>query len=113
MPGKRMKRERHGVEVMIRMYCRRFHGIRDALCPQCAELLQYALERLDRCPFGEDKPLCQDCPVHCYKASMRKAIREIMRYAGPRMFFRHPVIAFMHLKNEYRDRGDKKGPWTS
>jgi hypothetical protein len=28
---------------------------------------------------------------------MREAVREVMRYAGPRMALRHPILAFLHL----------------
>ena len=27
---------------------------------------------------------------------MRTRIKEVMRYAGPRMLFRHPVLALLH-----------------
>jgi hypothetical protein len=28
---------------------------------------------------------------------MREQVRRVMRFAGPRMLFRHPYLAFMHL----------------
>jgi hypothetical protein len=28
---------------------------------------------------------------------MRERIREVMRYAGPRMILRHPILAIWHL----------------
>jgi hypothetical protein len=37
------------------------------------------------------------CPVHCYQPRMRESIREVMRYAGPRMLTRHPFLAVAHL----------------
>lgn len=43
------------------------------------------------------KPTCANCPIHCYKRDMRGAIREVMRYAGPVMLLRHPVLAIAHL----------------
>ncbi len=93
----RMRRERRTIEAMIRLYCRDHHGRGRELCAGCAELLGYALERLDRCPFQEGKTTCAKCPVHCYKPSMREAVRAVMRYAGPRMVWRHPVLALFHL----------------
>jgi hypothetical protein len=33
---------------------------------------------------------------------MRARIRAVMRYAGPRMLFRHPVLAFFHLLDRRR-----------
>ena len=72
------------------------------ICPECAALLDYALRRLDSCRFGNDKPSCRKCPVHCYRADMRERIRTVMRWAGPRMIFRHPIAATRHLLRELR-----------
>ncbi len=94
--GSRMARERATLEKMIRLYCRDHHG--DGVpCPDCAELAAYARARLDRCPFQEGKTTCAHCPVHCYKPGMRERVRRVMRYAGPRMLLRHPVLALLHL----------------
>jgi len=82
---------------MIRLYCEKHHAPEELLHPECQELLQYALERLDKCPFQEHKSTCETCPVHCYRPELRERIREVMRYAGPRMLFRHPVLALLHL----------------
>ena len=67
------------------------------LCPQCQTLLDYALQRLERCRFGEDKPSCTRCPVHCYKPAMREQIRQVMRYSGPRMLLHNPIMAIRHM----------------
>ena len=67
------------------------------LCPQCQELLTYAHQRLERCKFGNEKPSCTRCPVHCYKPAMRQQIRQVMRYSGPRMLLHNPVLAIRHL----------------
>ena len=67
------------------------------LCPQYQALLDYAHQRLERCRFGEDKPSCTRCPVHCYKPAMREQIRQVMRYSGPRMLLHNPVLAIRHL----------------
>ena len=67
------------------------------LCPQCQELLTYAHQRLERCKFGNEKPSCTRCSVHCYKPAMRQQIRQVMRYSGPRMLLHNPVLAIRHL----------------
>ncbi|MBR5829086.1 MAG: nitrous oxide-stimulated promoter family protein [Bacteroidaceae bacterium] len=92
----RIDEEKRTVEKMIRLYCRRKEGNRE-LCPSCSELLEYAVVRLSRCRFGNDKSTCQKCPVHCYKPVMRDKMREVMRWAGPRMMLYHPVDAIRHL----------------
>ncbi len=98
-----LQNERKTVEAMIRLYCRGNHGARE-LCEDCAELLGYANERLGKCPFGDEKPVCSQCRIHCYKPEMRKRITAVMRYAGPRMAVRHPLSAVRHLVHALRGR---------
>jgi len=98
----RLNREKQTVQVMIRMYCRRFHHPQNELCEDCEALYQYAEKRVTKCPYGYSKPTCADCTTHCYKTSMREKIRRVMRYAGPRMLFRHPVLAIMHVIDRYK-----------
>lgn len=92
----RIEREKRVVSQMLTLYCRAHHGPQP-LCPDCRELQAYAWRRLERCRFGEAKTACQHCPLHCYAPARREAIRRVMRYAGPRMLFRHPLAALRHL----------------
>ncbi len=91
------EREKEVVSLMIQLYCRKNHGCRNGLCPQCAELDAYARRRSDHCPFMETKTFCNNCKVHCYKPEMREKIRMVMRFSGPRMIFYHPILAIRHL----------------
>jgi len=93
----RITREARTVEAMLRLYCRGQHGTPAGLCQDCRELFAYARERLDRCPFGEGKTTCARCPIHCYRPERREQIRKVMRYAGPRMLYRHPIMTIRHL----------------
>ncbi len=90
-------REKKTVSKMIRIYCRSKHGLLRMLCSDCAQLEAYAHARLERCPFGEAKPVCHKCAVHCYRAEHRQKIREVMRFSGPRMLLHHPVDALQYL----------------
>jgi hypothetical protein len=89
------KREKKEILLMIKMYCRKYHHSKN-LCESCAELKNFAFKRIDKCRFIENKPNCADCTVHCFGKEKRERVREVMRYAGPRMMFRHPVIALRH-----------------
>ena len=102
--------EKKTIEAMVRVFCAGHHGAR--LCPECAALLAYAQSRLDRCPFGEGKPTCADCAVHCYKPAMRARVRDVMRFAGPRMLWRHPWLALGHAIRSFKGSGhaDKRRP---
>ena len=88
--------EKRVVEQMIRLYCRKRQG-NTTLCPGCLQLLDYAIERLDRCSYGNDKPTCRKCPIHCYRPAMKSRIKTVMRWAGPRMILYHPLLAIKHL----------------
>ena len=100
--GRRLERERRTIDAMVRLYCRDHHGTRGEPCGECGELLEYALARLERCRFGDGKPTCANCPVHCYRPDMRERVREVMRYSGPRMLLRHPYLAIAHLRDGRR-----------
>jgi hypothetical protein len=105
----RMKRERRTAESMISIYCRDHHRTRGELCGECQELLAYARLRLKNCPFQENKTTCGNCPIHCYKPKMREKIREVMRYAGPRMIRHHPMLAIGHMIDGLKKKpGPKK-----
>jgi hypothetical protein len=93
----RIKRELSTVIAMIAIYCRSHHDRTTDLCTHCQELQSYALKRLRNCTYQENKPTCGNCPVHCYKPTMRGEIIEVMRYSGPRMMLYHPYLAFRHL----------------
>ena len=99
----RRAREIKTIETMVRMYCRgQRHEGRAPLCAECGDLLQYAARRLERCVFGDAKPTCANCVVHCYKADIREQVRVVMRWAGPRMMLRHPIMGIAHLIDERR-----------
>jgi hypothetical protein len=92
----RLGREFVTMTKMVELYCGGQHGLAPSLCAECQEFLDYAQRRLEKCPYGEDKPTCANCPIHCYKARQRVQARTIMRYAGPRMLLRHPALAIRH-----------------
>ena len=95
----RIEEEKQTIEQMIHFYCRHKEK-NQALCSACSELLKYAHQRLEHCPFGERKKTCRQCTVHCYHPKMRQNIKEVMRFAGPRMIWYHPIWTFRHLWRE-------------
>lgn len=104
MENRRLARERKTIETMLKMYCHNRHGTVERLCDACESLQAYAFDRLSKCPFLPDKPTCLRCPVHCYKPDMRESVRDVMRYAGPRMLRRHPILAILHLLDGRRSQ---------
>lgn len=100
-----MARERRTVEAMIGLYCQAQHtqnSNNGQLCADCEALQHYSWKRLHKCPFQAGKTTCAKCPIHCYRPGQRAQIQAVMRYAGPRMLFRHPVLALLHLADGLR-----------
>ena len=90
------------VTTMIKIYCDGKHGTihREELCEECLELVSYADYKLKHCKFGDKKPVCGKCTVHCYKPEMREKIRAVMRYSGPKMVYMHPIMLIKYVKNK-------------
>lgn len=95
-------REEQTIRAMIAIYCQDHHETGETLCPDCTALFEYAQARLGKCPWGDNKPVCAKCTIHCYRPALREQIRTVMRYAGPKMLLRHPVLAIDHLLRERR-----------
>ncbi len=101
-----IEREKETIKRMIEIYCWKKHGSRRGdFCPQCLELLNYAFQRLDLCPFGEKKPTCRKCPVHCYRPDMKERIKKVMRFSGPRLLIYDPFGWLLHeIKEKFSFR---------
>lgn len=102
----RRTREKLVVSQMIAISCAGHHPAStrtetahcgEAVCPACSELDRFAVARTQRCRKMDTKTSCKECEHHCYSPRMQQQIREVMRYAGPRMLYRHPVSAIRHM----------------
>ncbi|XBG77793.1 nitrous oxide-stimulated promoter family protein [Enterococcus cecorum] len=65
------------ISIMIQLYYQKH--LNDEIGKD--EMLNYALDRLAFCRFGEKKTTCKKCPVHCYQKKYRQQMKVIMRYA--------------------------------
>ena len=87
------------------------------------ERVTEAADTLEQC----EEPSIDECTqklleetlveVGGYKPDKREAVREVMRYAGPRMLLKHPYLAIMHLlvdgRREKPERAAKKAAPTT
>lgn len=103
-----MEREAQTLRSMIWLYCQKKHSAEAVLCPECQELLDYAVNRLQKCPYQQNKTTCAKCPTHCYKPEMRERIKQVMRFSGARMLFAHPLLAILHLLDGWRKSSRKR-----
>jgi len=103
----RLRREQSTIEAMLHIWCEahplHVRSRSSELCAECEGLFEYASYRLLKCPYGEEKPTCKKCPIHCYARDRREQMHEVMRFAGTRMLLRHPVLAIRHLLDEKRE----------
>jgi hypothetical protein len=86
---------------MLGLFCQAKHPSQtQELCTDCAKLLKYAQKRLTYCRFGDNKPMCARCPIHCYHKDYRTQIRVVMRYSGPRMIVHYPRLCLQHYMGD-------------
>ena len=106
MDDNRTARDRKVLEAMGRIFCKAHHsGEKDpcALCSLCHEIVEVTLVRTASCPYGHEGN-CQDCAIHCQRGEAQERIREIMRYAAPRMVLRHPLMTMEYLRRKAAKR---------
>lgn len=63
---KAWEKEKKLIPMMIKKYCHGKHGTRgEELCEECRALTEYALFRLEKCPFKVNKKFCSflSCPL--------------------------------------------------
>ncbi|TET08679.1 MAG: nitrous oxide-stimulated promoter family protein [Candidatus Thorarchaeota archaeon] len=105
----KIRNEKQTVEKLIHLYCEKKHNPSGgSLCSKCHDLLEYSHQRLEQCRYHEDKPTCRKCPTHCYKPNMRKEIRRVMRFSGPRLAFRAPLDWIKHRIHDTKDSKSEK-----
>jgi hypothetical protein len=88
--------EKRTIQAMMKIYCKKNHGL-STLCANCNNLLEHAMKRIDHCPFKENKPACNKCKVHCYASEKREKIKEVMKFSGKRMLWKHPYLTTRHF----------------
>jgi hypothetical protein len=107
----------------VRIYCAANHGERDRrrcttdaaqlgvygrkvpdVCDECESHLAYAEQRRAACP-RDPKPFCAHCDTQCYRASELDWQRTMMRYSGPRSWYRgHLIDSIRHAAEAMRYR---------
>ena len=94
---KQREMEKESFRLMTEIYCHgKHHSRKGELCPECCEFLEFAREKTDRCPFMETGTSCSKCKNHCYSGKWENYVKDIMRYAGPRMLLLHPEYSLLH-----------------
>lgn len=90
--GNTLELELETLQRMLDIYCSADEASRR---PLAERLFVYAAGRLAKCPH-HPKPACRRCPTHCFSPEMRGLVREVMRFSGPRMPLRHPLLTLRY-----------------
>lgn len=101
-------REKKMVNAMAKIYCEDHHNTNDSLCPECITIRDYALKRLENCPYQEKKPVCGRCELNCYNKKFKDKAEKLFTYSGPRMFFHHPILGIQHICDSFKNNNKLK-----
>ena len=92
-------KEKNNIRKTFGIYCHSHHNTNsDKLCPKCTALLATVLTKINRCPYGITKPICDRCDraAQCFGSQQAKEFLTLMGSTQKRMFLRHPMMAVKH-----------------
>ena len=90
-------KEKENIKKTFAVYCNSKHGTSDGkLCPNCTGLLATVMLKMDKCPYGITKPICDRCDRACFGAKQTQEFLRIMDTSQKRMLFSHPIMTFKH-----------------
>ena len=90
-------KEKANIRKAFGIYCHSHHGTSgDKLCPKCTALLATVMTKMNRCPYGITKPICDRCERPCFGAKQTQEFLKIMDSTSKRMFLRHPMMSVKH-----------------
>ena len=90
-------KEKENISTTFGVYCNANHGTTDKkLCPKCTALLTTVMLKMQRCPYGIAKPICDACETPCFGENPTKEFRAIMKSGQKKMLLSHPLMAVKH-----------------
>ena len=96
-PQNNVPKEKETIRKTFGVYCNANHGTTDnKLCPKCTALLTTTMLKIQRCPYGIGKPICDVCETPCFGEVPTKEFRNIMKSGQKKMLLSHPLMAVKH-----------------
>ena len=90
-------KEKENIRKTFGVYCNANHGTTDGkLCAKCTALLTNVMIKIQRCPYGIGKPICDRCETPCFGEDVTKDFLEIMKAGQKKMMFSHPLMTVKH-----------------
>ena len=90
-------KEKKNIKKTFGVYCHKHHDTSgETLCPKCTALLATVMLKMNKCPYGITKPICDSCDRPCFGAAQTKEFLKIMSSSQKRMFLSHPIMTIKH-----------------
>ena len=96
-PVNTIPKEKENIRKSFGKFCNSNHGTEDnKLCPKCTALLTTVMLKIQRCPYGISKPVCDSCETPCFGEDSTNKFLEIMKSSRKKMFLSHPLMTIKH-----------------
>ena len=60
-------KEKEQMRKTFGVYCNKHHNTNgEKLCAKCTALLSTVMIKINRCPYGITKPICDKCEIMCF-----------------------------------------------
>lgn len=94
---KNLLTEKENIRKTFGAYCNANHETTDnKLCSKCTALLTTVMLKIQRCPYGAGKPICDKCETPCFGEVATNNFLEVMQAGQKKMRFKHPIMAIKH-----------------
>ncbi|MBQ5586533.1 MAG: nitrous oxide-stimulated promoter family protein [Selenomonadaceae bacterium] len=105
--------EKANIKKTFGVYCNKHHNTKgEKLCPKCTALLATVMTKINRCPYGITKPICDRCERQCFGKAQNTEFMKIMTSSSKGMFLKHPMMTMKHkmasLSVDYAKREQEK-----
>ena len=90
-------KEKDHIRKTFAVYCQSHHKPTGGktLCPKCTALLATVMLKINRCPYGITKLICERCEIPCFGKKQTEEFREIMSQPPAKKF---SLNTFLHRK---------------
>ncbi len=96
-PVNNVPKEKENIRKTFGVYCNGNHGTSDGkLCPKCTALLTTVMLKIQRCPYGISKPVCDNCETPCFGEDATNNFLDIMKSGRKKMLLSHPLMTIKH-----------------
>lgn len=90
-------KEKINMKKSLGIYCNARHNTKDGkLCPKCTAMLATLLNKMNHCPYGSTKPICDHCEMMCFGPEYNKIFLEVMDSSSKKMMLKHPLMSVKH-----------------